>query len=264
MEITKHQPGMFSWADMPVLDIDKAKAFYTRLLNVETASTPMGPGMAYVVLHKAGKSCCALYPVTEEQLQQRGGRSWWLSYFTVEDADASAARAKELGGVVFAGPFDVFDAGRLAIIQDPEGAIFAVWQPKRGIGAEVFGEPGALAWNELYTNDVAAATAFYGGLFGWQANAAVGGDGAPYNVFTLDGQPACGMMAIRPEWGTVPPNWSIYLAVEDLEASLELVKEMGGAVLFPPMAVENVGRFSMVQDPMGAYLSVMQVAPGIA
>ena len=263
MEVTKHQPGMFSWADMPVLDIEKAQAFYTRLLGVDASSTPVGPGMAYVVLNKAGKSCCALYPVTEEQMQQRGGRSWWLSYFTVEDADATAARAKELGGAVFAGPFDVFDAGRLAIIQDPAGAMFAVWQAKQGIGAEVFGEPGALAWNELYTNDVAAATTFYGGLFGWQANAATGGDGGAYNVFTLEGQPACGMMAIREEWGPVPPNWSIYLAVENLETSLELVKEMGGKVLFPPMEVENVGRFSMIQDPMGAYLSVIQIAPGL-
>ena len=260
MEVTKHQPGMFSWADMPVLDIEKAQAFYTRLLDVDASSTPVGPGMAYVVLNKAGKSCCALYPVTEEQMQQRGGRSWWLSYFTVEDADATAARAKELGGAVFAGPFDVFDAGRLAIIQDPPGAMFAVWQAKQGIGAEVFGEPGALAWNELYTNDVAVATTFYGGLFGWQANAATGGDGGAYNVFTLEGQPACGMMAIRKEWGPVPPNWSIYLAVEDLETSLELVKEMGGKVLYPPMEVENVGRFSMLQDPMGAYLSVIQIA----
>ena len=261
MEITKHQPGMFSWADMPVLDIERAQAFYTGLLNVEASSTPMGPGMAYVVLNKAGKSCCALYPVTEEQMQQRGGRSWWLSYFTVEDADATAARVKELGGSVMAGPFDVFDAGRLAIIVDPAGAMFAVWQPKQGIGAEVFGEPGALAWNELYTNDVAAATTFYGGLFGWQASPAPSPVGE-YTVFSLDGQPACGMMAIREEWGPVPPNWSIYLAVEDLESSLELVVEMGGKVLYPPMEVENVGRISMIQDPMGAYLSVIQIAPG--
>ena len=259
MEVTKHQPGMFSWADMPVLDIEKAQAFYTGLLNVDTSSTPMGPGMVYVVLNKAGKSCCALYPVTEEQLQQRGGRSWWLSYFTVEDADATAARAKELGGAVMAGPFDVFDAGRLAIIQDPAGAMFAVWQPKQGIGAEVFGEPGALAWNELYTNDVAAATAFYGGLFGWQASPAPS-PGGGYMVFSLEGQPACGMMAIRKEWGPVPPNWSIYLAVEDLERSLELVKEMGGKVIYPPMEVEDVGRFSMIRDSMGAYLSVIQIA----
>lgn len=260
MEITKHTPGMFSWADMPVLDIDKAQAFYTRLLNVDASSTPVGPGMVYVMLSKAGKACCALYPVTEEQLQQRGGHSWWLSYFTVEDADATAERVKGLGGTVAAGPFDVFDAGRLAIIQDPERAMFAVWQPKQGIGAEVFGEPGALAWNELYTNDVAAATAFYGGLFGWEASAATGGDGGEYTVFSLGGQPACGMMAIRQEWGPVPPNWSIYLAVEDLERSLEYVKESGGKVLFAPMEVQGVGRFSMIQDPMGAYLSVMQIA----
>ena len=259
MDVTKHQPGMFSWADMPVLDIAKAQSFYTMLLDVDATSTPIGPGMTYVVLSKAGKSCCALYPVTEEGLQQRGGQSWWLSYFTIEDADATAERVRELGGTVQAGPFDVFDAGRMAIVQDPTGAMFAVWQPKQGIGAEVFGEPGALAWNELYTHDTEAAAAFYGGLFGWRANHVRSPDGGEYTMFDLEGQPASGMMAIRKQWGEVPPSWSIYLAVGDLERSLKLVEEMGGKVINPPMEVENVGWFSFIQDPIGAYLSVIQI-----
>ncbi|MCE2465536.1 MAG: hypothetical protein J4G01_05585, partial [Dehalococcoidia bacterium] len=66
MHVEKHQPGMFSWADMPVLDIDKAQDFYTRLLGVNATSTPIGPDMSYVMLDKAGKSCCALYRVSEE------------------------------------------------------------------------------------------------------------------------------------------------------------------------------------------------------
>ena len=260
MEITKHRLGMFSWADMAVLDIDKAQAFYTKLLDLEATSTPIGPGMSYVMLNKAGKSCCALYPVTEKELKERGGQSCWLSYFTVEDADAAAERVKELGGAVLFGPFDVFDEGRMAIVQDPTGAVFAVWQPKKGIGAEVFGEPGALAWNELCTHDVGAATTFYGGLFGWRANQVTSADGQEYTMFDLEGQPASGMIAIREEWGEMPSNWFIYLAVEDLEESLTRVEEMGGKVIHQPMEVENVGRFSFIQDAVGAYLSLIQIA----
>ena len=261
MDVAKHQPGMFSWADLPVLDIDKAQDFYTRLLGLNATSNPVGPDMTYVMLDKAGKSSCALYQVSEEAMKERGG-PWWQSYFTVEDVDASAEKAKTLGGTIVYGPVDVFDAGRIAIVTDPTGAVFAVWQPKANIGAEVFGEPGALAWTELYTHDVDKATAFYGGLFGWNPNATTTPDGGAYTMFDLGGQPACGMMAIRQEWGEMPSNWSIYLAVEDLETSLKLIEEMDGKVVSPIMEVENVGRFSFIQDSTGAYLSVIQIAQG--
>ncbi len=258
MHVTKHQPGMFSWADMPVLDIDSAQTFYTKLLGLEANATPIGPGMTYVALTKGGRSCCALYNMGEKDMQERGG-PWWVSYFTVEDADATAERVKELGGAVLYEPFDVFEEGRMGIVQDSTGAVFAIWQPNRGIGAEVFGEPGALAWAELYTNDVQAAATFYNGLFGWNANQVTMPNGEEYTFFDLDGQPATGMMAIREEWGAVPPNWSIYLAVEDLDDALRLVEESGGRVINPPVEVETVGRFSFIQDPTGAHLSLMQL-----
>ena len=258
MEVTKHQPGMFCWANCPTLELDKAQDFYASLLKLDATRNEIA-GTTYVVLNRAGKYCCALYTMDEASMQERGG-PWWVSYFTVDDADAAAERVKGLGGLVWVEPFDVFEEGRMAVVADSTGAPFDLWQPKRGIGAELFGEPGALAWTELYTHDVEAAARFYGGLFGWKADAAATPDGGEYTVFDLDGQPAAGMMAIREEWGEMPANWSIYLAVEDLEESLALVESKGGKVLNPPMEVEGVGRFSFIQDPLGAYLSVIQVA----
>ena len=148
----------------------------------------------------------------------------------------------------------------MVVAQDPTGAMFSVWEPKDHIGAGVFGEPGALAWNELYTQDVGTAAKFYGDLFGWSANAATAGDGGDYTVFQLNGKPAAGMMRIRPEWGAVPPNWSIYFAVGDLDGSLDKIKALGGKQINPAMEVPDVGRFSFVQDPQGAYFSIMQMA----
>lgn len=258
MEVTKHQPGMFSWADLPTLDLNKALDFYTGLLKLDANPTEIAPGMTYAALSKAGKNCCAVYTMDEASMQERGG-PWWVSYFTVDDANAAAERVKALGGSVWFEPFDVFEEGRMAVVADSTGATFALWQPKRGIGAELFGEPGALAWNELYTHDVEAATSFYGGLFGWKANAAATPDGGEYTVFDLEGQPASGMMAIREEWGEMPANWSIYLAVEDLEEALKLVDAKGGRIINQPMRIEGVGTFSFIQDPMGAYLSVMEL-----
>ena len=143
------------------------------------------------------------------------------------------------------------DAGRLLVAQDPTGAAFSVWQPLNQIGAEVFGEPGALAWNELYTRDTAAAAQFYTSLFGWSAEKTQSGDGSEYNLFSLGDRPAAGMMAIREEWGPMPPNWSIYLAVANLDASLEKLQSLGGQAISPAMAVEGVGRFAFICDPQG-------------
>ncbi len=86
---------------------------------------------------------------------------------------------------------------------------------------------GALTWSELYTHDVAASAAFYAGLFGWEANHVQSADGGAYTMFSLRGQPAVGMMTIREEWGEIPSNWSIYLAVAELDTSLELVEGWG-------------------------------------
>ena len=93
----------------------------------------------------------------------------WTTYVSVEDADESIAKVKAAGGTVFVEPMDVLDVGRMAVFADPTGAAAAVWQPRRHIGAGLVNEPGALAWNELTTRDTAAAKAFYGEVFGWEA-----------------------------------------------------------------------------------------------
>ena len=169
---------------------------------------------------------------------------------------------RELGGTVVNGPFDVFTSGRMVVAMDPTGAMFAVWEPRDHIGAGIFGEPGALAWNELYTHDTEAAAKFYGGLFGWTANAATSGDGGEYIEYRLDGQSAAGMMAIRKEWGEMPSNWSIYFSVADLDASLEKANEaLGATVVMQPLEVAGVGRFAFLQDPQGGHFSIMQIDP---
>ena len=260
MEVEKHEPGMFSWADLGTTDPEGAKGFYTEMLGLDAMDLPMGEGMSYAMLNKGGRSSCALYRMPPEMEKMTGGHPFWVSYFTVESADETAERIKEVGGGVMNGPFDVFTSGRMVVAHDPTGAMFSCWEPKDHIGAGVFGEPGALAWNELYTHDTGTAAKFYGDLFGWSADAATAGDGGDYTVFQLNGRPAAGMMAIRPEWGEVPPSWSIYFAVGDLDASLDKIKGLGGKQINPAMEIPDIGRFSFVQDPQGAYFSIIQMA----
>ena len=263
MEIEKHQPGMFSWADLATTDPDGSTGFYAQLLELEHTDIPVGVGAVYTILGKGGKSCAAIYKMPRELREMTGGRPAWKAYFTVESADATAARARDLGGVVLEGPFDVFEEGRMVLIQDPTGAVFAVWEPRKGIGAQLFGEPGALAWCELYTRDTDRASEFYAGLFGWSATPGPAADGmSQYLVQMIEGQPAAGMMAIREEWGEMPASWTIYLAVADLDESRERAKTLGATEITPPMEVDGVGRFIGLQDPQGAYVTIMQITRG--
>lgn len=173
---------------------------------------------------------------------------------SVASADESARKAGSLGGKVLGEAFDVFDAGRMAVVQDPTGAGFCLWQPKKNIGAGVISEPNAVCWNELQTTDTQAAGRFYTQLFGWTTK--VGGD---YTEFHRDKTPAGGMMQIQKAWGNVPPNWLVYFAVTDCDKSVAKARELKGSVKVPSTDVPTVGRFSILTDPQGAVFAIIKL-----
>jgi len=172
----QHAPGTFSWTDLTTTDQPAAKAFYTGLFGWDVEDMPVGPEgeeVFYSMMSIDGKPVAAISPQPEQQ-REAGAPPVWNSYVTVENADASLERAKELGGTVHAPAFDVFEAGRMGVIQDPQGAYFLVWQPNQHIGAQLVNAPRALTWNELASPDTDASSAFYGGLFGWTVAPAEG------------------------------------------------------------------------------------------
>jgi predicted enzyme related to lactoylglutathione lyase/membrane protease YdiL (CAAX protease family) len=254
-----HAPGTFSWADLGTPDPAAAKHFYTGLFGWSFDDRPMSNDEHYTMLLQDGKSVAALY---QQQADQRsaGIPPHWLPYVTVESADRVSAQAAELGGTVLAQPFDVQEHGRMAVIQDPTGAVVALWEPRNHPGAGLLGEPGALCWNELCTRDPARAGAFYADLLGW-GREAMPMPGFEYTVFKRGEQPAGGMMAIQPEWGDVPPHWGVYFAVEDCDATAASAAKAGGAVLMGPADIPEVGRFATLRDPQGAIFSVLQATP---
>src|SRR5436305_49235 len=131
-ERTGYAPGAFSWVDLGTSDGDGAKVFYGGLLGWEFEDMPVPDSPPYSMATIGGRRVAAVYAKRDEQLP-----SAWLSYVTVEDADATAARAAELGGTVMSEPFEVLQAGRMAVLQDPAGAVFAIWQARATIGAEL-------------------------------------------------------------------------------------------------------------------------------
>ena len=251
-ERTKYQPGTFSWVDLSTTDQEAAKAFYAGLFGWEADDRPVGDGVYYSMQHIDGKDVAAISPQPEQQ-REAGVPPLWNSYITVDSADDAASKAGELGANVHAPPFDVMDVGRMAVIADPQGAFFMVWEAKTNIGAQLVNVPGALSWNELYTSDLDAAKGFYSGLFGWELNEFEQSP-EPYFVIMNQGRENGGMRGLAQPG--MPPHWLAYFAVEDIDASLSRAGDLGGKVLLGATDIGNSQKAAVVKDPQGAVFAL--------
>jgi uncharacterized protein len=246
-ERTSYPAGTFSWSDLQTDDLDRAKSFYADLFGWSYDDIPIGDGAVYSMAKVRGKSVAGLGERQDESIPPH-----WNVYVTVDDADAVAARAGELGANVIAPPFDVFDAGRMAAFADPQGAILSIWQARQSIGAELVNEVGALTWNDLMSPDIPAASEFYRQLFGWDISEIEGAEGQYWSI-TNDGRMNGGIMS-TPEGGH--PVWNLYFAVEDVDAAIATAGELGGRTIAPRMDVPNGTSFAVLSDPSGAVFSV--------
>jgi len=242
-ERTSHAPGTISWSDLGTTDPDAAKAFYTSLFGWEIEELPIPDGGTYTMLRKAGKDAAAL------SAAQEGMPSFWNAYVTVESADDAAGKARDLGATVVAEPFDVMDAGRMAVIQDPTGALFCVWEPRSNIGAQIVNAPGALTLSQLNTGDPERGIQFYSELFGWRSESMQGGDMPYWGLYNGD-RLAGAVMLLPPEMGA-PPHWLNYFGTESVDEAAGRIAELGGQVMVPPTEVPG-GRILVAQDPQGA------------
>ncbi len=258
-EVKRYPAGTFAWAELYTSDVATAKAFYTQLFGWDAHDFPVAPDTSYTMLQMDGKDVAGLAALHPDQ-QAQGVPSHWLSHVAVADIAAAAQRVPELGGTVLAAPFQVMEAGHMALVQDPQGAMFALWQAGNHIGSAVVNMPNAITWNELATTDTAAAETFYHGLFGWafekHANPSGGDD--DYTVFRNGGRMAGGMLAITPEMGDLVPNWAVYFGVEDLHATIARAQAADGSVLVPASSLGELGSFAVLSDPTGAVFTVMQ------
>src|SRR6267378_4458329 len=252
----EHAPGSFCWAELATTDGHGAKKFYSELFGWTTHDSPIGPGMVYTMLKLDGKDVGALY---EKGEMMKEVPTVWASYISVANADETAAKAKSLGGTVMQEPFDVMDVGRMAVILDPTGAAFCIWQPGKHTGFGVKGAPNTVSWNELLTTDSARAIDFYTKLFGWEANTHEGT--MPYTEWMNGTEHAGGMMQIAPHMGPVPPHWGIYFAVDDCDATFQKATTLGAKAIVPPMDIPNVGRFATIMDPQSAGFSIIKLTP---
>jgi uncharacterized protein len=249
MKKGSYSPGEVCWVDCGT-DLEKATAFYGALFGWSVED--MGADAGGYLMASTGGGAVAGFGT-----QQSPGPPFWSVYFRVDDAAKTAELVQANGGTVLFGPAEVMEAGHMAVFADPVGAAFSVWQPKQHAGFGVVDEPGAFCWAELTTTDVAASKAFYGEVFGFGAK-----DGADatmqYTEFQLDDKSIAGMMPKPAEMpAEVPPFWGVYFTVEDADATVARVAELGGMTVFGPMDVPSVGRFAQCVDTAGAMFSVL-------
>ncbi len=256
-ETPEYKPGTFCWVELATSDSGAAKTFYTQLFGWTFEDHPMGPDMVYTMLKLDGKDVGALYKLMSEQTEH-GVPPHWLSYVSVTNVDESTEKAKATGATILKEPFDVMTVGRMSVVQDPTGAVFALWQAGEHCGAGICNVPNSFCWNELMTTDTAKDKEFYTSVFGWGADTQNFGP-MEYTMFTNGDRPAAGMLGITPDMGPIPPNWLVYFAVDDCDATAQKATELGGTVMKPADDIPGIGRFAILTDPQGSAFAIIKL-----
>jgi len=254
-----YQPGVPCWVDTWQPDPEPAARFYAELLrwDVEETTPPDSPRRHFMCRLRgrdvAGVGGPAPAPAPA-----------WTTYVWVESAEEIAARAAAAGGSVVMEPFDMLDGGRGALLADPAGAVFGVWQPGRHRGAQLVNEPGAWSMSLLNTSYPERAAVFYGAVFGWKAEGL--GD---ISLFRLPGYvggepqqpvPRDVIAVMAPPYEGVAPQWTNDFWVDDTDATASRAASLGGAVIVAPYDTP-FSRNALLADPQGAIFSVSKVGP---
>lgn len=252
-ERSGYPAGTPNWVDLGT-DVDGALPFYTELFGWTAESAgPVELTGGYGQFSKDGKRVAGYGP------QMNPGPPAWATYFASDDIEATAATVTANEGQVVMPPMAVMDQGHMGVFQDPTGALFSVWQPGLHTGSELVNAPGAPSWNELLTRDPDRAAAFYAAVFGLETKASTESGDTPYYEWYLDGRIVGGMLPMDPAHvpAEVPPHWGVYFGVDDIDAGVAKVLELGGGVV---MRMDTpAGPMAGVHDPQGAMFSIIQL-----
>jgi predicted enzyme related to lactoylglutathione lyase len=252
---TSYTEGTPNWAELLTTDPDAAKAFYGQLFGWRYDDMPIPQGPVYSMAVKDDGVVAAIAPQPPDMVAQ-GIPPTWNTYLAVDDVDAVAARVEPAGGKLLMQPSDVMDAGRMAFMMDPTGAVVGLWQARAHVGATRVNEPGAVIWNELMTDNEGASVAFYQKVVGLSTNTMEFGEGT-YTMFTSGADSVGGTCPAPPG---VPNHWHVYFAVADTSDAARRATELGGTMISEPMDF-SIGTGVVLRDPQGGYFSVFTPHP---
>ena len=271
-------PGVPCWVDTSEPDPEAALGFYSGLFGWEFEDVmPPGSESKYFIARLRGGDVAAVGSIPEGAPPT----GTWNTYFWVDSADEAASKARDAGGAVVMEPFDVMAYGRMAVLTDPEGAAFCVWEAKDHKGARIVNEHGSLNFNGLGTRDPDGAKSFYGAVFGWSTLALPTGE-----MWTLPGYGdhlEAGSPGLRKQMANMgapvgfedvvaavtpigedepdtPAHWSVTFAVDDADATAARAAELGGQVVARPFDAPWT-RMAIISDPQGATFIASQFVP---
>jgi len=246
--------GQFCWINMLSPQPPQACDFFGKLLEWSFFEMP---GMGFGV-KVAGRDIGGIFDTVSPRTPS--GTAPIIGVMVkVESADATAERVRALGGRA-EDPFDILEAGRMAVCHDPNGANFDVWQPKKLHGTDVDSLlPGAPSWFETLTTDTGRAKAFYESLFGWTSET-TDAQGFGYTTFKLGADPVAGMMQVTPEMAAarMQPHWGVYFTVTDVDTAAREAGKLGATICVPPRDIPGVGRFAGIISPQGVMFYVIR------
>jgi uncharacterized protein len=267
-----YEPGVPCWIDTWQPDAEAAVSFYAELFGWEAEDTmPPGTPGNHFVCRLRGRDVSA---IASRPAKAPATAPAWGTYVWVERADEVAANVIKADGSVVMEPFPSLDGGRIAVVADPAGAVFGVWQPGAHNGAQLVNEPGAWSMSSLNTPDPDGAKDFYGRVLGWDSET-LDLDAAEVTLWRLPGYvggepgqpvPRDVVATMAPTTGDdAPPRWSVDFWVEDVDATAERAARLGGEVLTYPYDIPVAAlRQAVLADPHGAAFSVTKVSIGAA
>ena len=251
-------PGKVVWHDLITDTPDTSRQFFADLFGWEFEQVDLGVFSAidYSLIRHNGRLIGGM--VDQSQLPAKSDISQWIAVFSVTDVDAAAKTVSASGGGVVTPPTNLADRGRLAVVTDPQGALFTLLQtnghdPVDRDEADV----GGFLWDELWTSDVDSASGFYQSLVGYEV-----GDGpalgkSEYRVLSSQDRPRAGIMEMPVEG--IDPVWVPYLRVENpaaLHAIVARVESLGGSILLDPQERDIGGQVALIAGPSGAGIAL--------
>jgi predicted enzyme related to lactoylglutathione lyase len=245
-----------AWVDLASADAAAARDFYAQLFGWTVEVNPDPQYGGYAIATTAAKDAAGIGPKMDPN-----GPTVWNLYIGTDDIDALAERVSAAGGAVLMAPFAVGDQGRMAVFQDPAGAVISAWQGTRMGGFQTDGA-NAFGWAELNARGIERDLPFYSAVFGWTTKTSpMGDDTPPYTEFQIDGRSIAGAWEMNPMAPPeMPSYWLVYFAVDDVDAAHRRAIELGGTERVAPQDFPG-GRFSIVADPDGAGFGLLKTAP---